>query len=142
MKKFGWEAALEALQHVDKNTQETILKNVSKLNKGVALGLKMSLFRFEDIKKINPKSFEVLFKNTPSNLWPIALRGASKELLIFIFSNMTQRRAEQIKSEMDCLGPQIKSQSIETQQKIIQLAIQLEKEGKLNLNISKEDPLI
>jgi flagellar motor switch protein FliG len=72
----------------------------------------------------------------------MALRGANEELRAQIFKAMSSRAAEMLKEDMEALGPVRSREVAQAQQGILNLARQLESEGKVVLKLEAGDEMI
>ena len=63
----------------------------------------------------------------------LALKGANDDVRNLFFSNMSSRAAENLRDDMDTMGPVRLKQVEETQQKIITIIRQLEEAGEITI---------
>lgn len=123
--------AIDTVKALDSNGQKKLLENLASKDAELAELIKNSLFTFEDIDKVNPKSVSLLFSEIPEKTWCLALRKASDELKSHLFSNLSSRRVTQIKESLENQGPQPLSKVTDAQREIVDKILELEKSGKV-----------
>jgi flagellar motor switch protein FliG len=72
----------------------------------------------------------------------LALRGARDDLKAHVFRAMSTRAVDILKEDMEVLGPVRTREVAGAQQEILNLARQLESEGKVILKLEQGDDLI
>ncbi|MBU1052847.1 MAG: flagellar motor switch protein FliG [Proteobacteria bacterium] len=131
-RKFdGVEALANILSEVNGETEESIMMHIEKEDIELAQKIRQKMFLFEDLLKIDDKSFREILKNISNDVFVRALKTASEEMKEKIFSNLSERAANMLKEDFEVLGP-IRIKEVEdNQQEIIKAAKKLEAEGKI-----------
>ena len=66
----------------------------------------------------------------------------SNEIIDEVFSNLSSRAVEQIKEEIDLLGPMKLSDVESVQEQIVEVARRLESEGRLSIDVGGSDDIL
>ncbi len=127
----GVEAVAELLNNVDKNTEEQIFGRLEEDDPELADQIRQLMFVFEDLINVDDRGIRELLKEVRNEDLTLALKTASEELKQKILSNVSERAAAMILEDLEVMGPVRLSEVEQAQQKIIQVARRLEKEGKI-----------
>ncbi len=138
----GVDTLAEMLNRVDQNTGRSIIRSMEMENHELAGQLKKQMFTFDDLIRLDDRTIQTMLRNVQNNELAAALKGASDEVKSQIFQNMSSRAAENLKDDIDTMGP-IRLKLVEdSQQKIIELLRDLEEQGEIHLSHSNDDPMI
>ncbi len=127
----GIEAVAELLNHLDKNTEEQIFSRLEEDDPEKAEKIRQLMFVFEDLIHLDDRDIRTLLKEVRNEDLVLALKTASEELKDKILRNVSERAAAMILEDLEVMGPVRLSEVEAAQQKIIQIARRLEKEGKI-----------
>jgi flagellar motor switch protein FliG len=127
----GVESVAEMLNNVDKATEEHIFGRLEEEDPELAEQIRQLMFVFEDLIGIDDRGIRTLLKEVRNEDLTLALKTASEPLKNKILTNVSERAAAMIQEDLEVMGPVRLSEVEEGQQKIIQIARRLEKEGKL-----------
>jgi flagellar motor switch protein FliG len=127
----GVKAVAEMLNSVDRGTEKNILGNLERENPELATEIKSLMFVFEDVLLIDDRSMQRVLKEVDTKELAMALKGASEELQIKFFRNMSSRAAEMIKEDMEFMGPVRLKDVEEVQQRIVDVIRRLEEDGEI-----------
>jgi len=131
--KGGVDEFVEIFDRLDKKTRENILKALEKKNPELAKKIKDLTFSFDQIVKIDNPTLRIILGETNTGDLAVALRRASEEVKSKIMENMSAGGAVLLKEEME-FGKPVTVQAIEEQQqKIVDLILKMEREGKIEL---------
>lgn len=111
-----------------------LLTNVAQQKPELAEQIRKQIFTFEDLAHIHQKGLQALLRELPQNVLVMALRNATQEFKDHLYQNMSTRSSELIDEELKNLGPQKLSSVQAAQEKILQIAEEMEKQGKLVLS--------
>jgi tetratricopeptide (TPR) repeat protein len=124
---------VEIFDRLDKNSKENILNGLEKENPRVAKKIKDLTFSFEQIATIDNSALRIILGEINTSDLAIALRKAGRDVKSKIMENMSAGGAVLLKEEME-FGKPVTVQAIEEQQqKIVDLILKLEREGKIEL---------
>lgn len=131
--KGGVDEFVEIFDRLDKKLKENILNALEKNNPELAKKIKDLTFSFEQIAKIDNSQLRIILGEINTGDLAIALRRASEEVKSKIMENMSAGGAVLLKEEME-FGKPVTVQAIEErQQKIVDLILKMEREGKIEL---------
>lgn len=121
------------LNSIDKSTEEKILEHLETRDPDLTEEIREQMFVFEDLTGLDNRSIQELLKSVSMDIWRVALRNASESINSLVYSNMSSRAAALLKEDI-LQSPPVKIDEIEkAQTKIIDVARQLEDEGKIVL---------
>jgi flagellar motor switch protein FliG len=128
----GLEAVVEVLNRVDRSTEKSIMETLGINDPQLAEEIKKRMFLFEDIVTLDDRSVQRILREVDLNRdLPMALKVASEEVKHKIFRNLSKRAVENLKENMDYLGPVRLREVEEAQQKIVNVIRRLEEEGEV-----------
>jgi len=130
----GPEFMAEILNRVDSSVEKEVLKKLEEENPELAEKIKSLMFVFDDLLMLDDRDMQKLIRNIKDTRdLVLALKGATDELKEKFFRNMTQRMALMIKEDMEIMG-RVPLREVEAaQQRIIQVAKELEEAGEIVL---------
>lgn len=118
----GMKEAIELLNGLDSETRSKLLRNIAQKDPDMAKRLNAGLFGFDDLLKLGERTMQDLIKQVPTRKLALALRKASDAVKEHFFKNMTSRAAQNLKNEIDAIGPQKLSEVMAAQDEIASLA--------------------
>lgn len=131
--KGGADEFVEIFDRLDKNSRENILNRMEKENPELAKKIKDLTFSFEQIATIDNSQLRIILGEINTGDLAIALRKVSEGVKSKIMENMSAGGAVLLKEEME-FGKPLTDQVIEQQQqKIVNLILRLDREGKIVL---------
>jgi flagellar motor switch protein FliG len=130
-KTGGVGSIAEILNISDRNTERTILDQLSRETPELVDEIRRLMFVFEDIGKLSDKDIQQILKNVDGAKWAMGLKGASETLKEKILSNMSQRAAQTLDEEIEFLGAVKLSDVEKVQQEIVDVVRSLEDSGAI-----------
>ena len=127
----GVEQVAELLNNADKATEEHIFSRLEEEGPAVAEQIRQLMFVFEDLVNVDDRGIRALLKEVRNEDLTVALKTASEALKSKILGNVSERAAAMIEEDLEVMGPVRLSEVEQAQQKIIQIARRLEREGKI-----------
>ena len=127
----GVKSLAEILNQVDRSTERNVLDQLAQSNGELADEVRLLLFTFEDVVKLDDRSIQMVLKEVDQKDLAIALRGVEEAVRTRIFSNMSERGAELLKEEIDFQPPQRKRVVEEAQGRIVGVVRRLEEAGAI-----------
>ncbi|MCP5055572.1 MAG: flagellar motor switch protein FliG [bacterium] len=138
----GTKAAANMLNRVPKDEGTSILEGVDMRDAEVAIDIRKRMLTFEDLQNIDKRGFQTFLREVSTEDLAVAMKTASEEMQEKIFSNLSSRAVDQIKEEIELLGP-MKLAEVETvQEQIVDVARRLEAEGHLSIEIGGSDDVL
>ncbi len=136
----GAQSLANILNHMDKEIEDTILKNITEEAPDVAHQVKDMLYSFEDILNLENKEMRTLLTRLNGNeLLTLALRGAGDEMKRHFFGAMSQNRASDIIEEMEQRGKVTLREINQARNEILKIGRKLEELGLIVLKKRKDE---
>jgi flagellar motor switch protein FliG len=130
----GVRSLADILNFVDRTTERNVLDQLAKANAELADEVRLLLFTFEDVVKLDDRSVQMILKEVDQKDLAIALRGLSEAVRHRIFGNMSERGAELLKEEIEFQPPQRRRVIEEAQGRIVGIVRRLEETGAIVLS--------
>ena len=121
----GIEALAELLNRVDRATEKSILETLEEENQELAVEIKKLMFTFDDVILLDDRAIQQVLKEVDMKELAVALKGANDEVKNKIFGNVSSAQ-ENIREDMEFIGPVRVKQVEEAQQKIVAIIRRLE----------------
>ena len=138
----GVEAIVRVLSNVDRGTEKSILAELESGSPELVAEIKKRMFVFEDIVNLETRSVQRIVREVSDADLTFALKVASDEVKDSIYRNMSTRRAEVIREEIEVMGP-VKLKDVENAQtSIVGLIRNLEEKGEINVSRGEGDEMI
>jgi flagellar motor switch protein FliG len=138
----GVNSVVEILNRVDRATEKMILETLENQNPELADQVKKLLFVFEDIVRLDDRYVQLILGGVEQRDLPLALKGATESVYKKIESNMSRRAAQNLKEEIEFLGPVRIRDVEEAQQRIVSVIRKLEDQGQIIIARGDEDQII
>lgn len=129
----GKDAAAGILKRLRQDESQQLIDEVAQNDAEIAETLKQALFTFEDLLRVEGRGMQQLLKEVPTDQLVLALKTASDELKEKIFSNLSSRAAEMLREDLELLGPTRLADVEGAQRSIVEIAINLEKDGRITI---------
>ncbi len=133
------ETMAEIFNNFDRQTEAKFLATLEEDNRESAEKIKALMFTFEDLGKVDATSIQVLLRNADTSKLPIALKGANETVREFFLSNMSTRQSDNIREEMEILGPVRLKDVDEAQMTLVNLAKDLAAKGDMVISKNAGD---
>jgi flagellar motor switch protein FliG len=129
----GLEVAAAVVKKLDPELVPTLLADLGDSDPAAVAKIKKALFTFEDLTRIDNKGMQVLLKAVSTDQLVVALKTASTALREKVFSALSSRAAQMLREELEILGA-VRIADVEAaQQAIVEAALRLEQEGRLQI---------
>ncbi len=129
----GVEAVAGIINQMDRKIETELLTKIEEHDAALAEKIRMLMFTFEDILRIEDRGMQTLLKEVTTEELALALKGASDAITEKIYKNMSERASGMLKEDMEAMGPVRLSDVERAQAKIAMVAKNLESEGKIML---------
>ena len=131
-KKVGGVASVaEILNAVDRSTEEEVLAEIEEESPTTAEEIRNLMFVFDDVKTLEDRAIRELLKEISNEDLTMALRGASDDMKVLFFKNMSERAANMIREDLEIMGPTRLADVEASQQNIVKIVRRLEGEGRI-----------
>ncbi|MCB1508254.1 MAG: flagellar motor switch protein FliG [Hyphomicrobiaceae bacterium] len=133
------EMMAEIFNNFDRQTEARFLTALEEDARDSAERIKALMFTFEDLGRMDAASCQTVLRQFDPAKLTIALKGASETLRDFFFGNMSSRQAQNVREEMEVMGPVRLREVDEAQMAMVNLAKDLAAKGEIILSKSKGD---
>lgn len=130
------------MNHMDRSNEKYIFDELSKKDAKLSDEILKNMFVFEDIVTLDNLSIQRFIREVDTKDLVYALKGANKEVANVIFSNMSQRMAETIRTDLEYTHNVRLRDVEEAQQRIVATIRRLEEEGELIITKGGKDEII
>ena len=139
----GIDAVVEVLNRVDRATERSILDTLGNESPDLAEEIKRRMFLFEDIVRMDDRSLQRALREIDMEKdMPLALKAASAEVKEKVLRNVSQRAGENLKDNLEFLGP-VRLHDVEAaQQRIVGIIRRLEEEGEVVIARGAADEMV
>lgn len=127
----GIDELAEIMISLDPDTSKELLTSLESRDPELAEELKQRILQFEDLMYYHDKDVQAILRKVEYADLARALKGASPGVIEKIEKNMSEKGIARLKEDMEAMGPQAIRAVGEAQQKIVQIAMDLEAEGEI-----------
>ncbi len=131
--KSGVQSAAALLSCSDPETQEMLIALMNQSDPDLAEHLQRRVIKLEDLAELTGSEIKSVLRNVDTSCWAPALKKAPLAVQKTFLDNMGPRPAELLNQEMANIGDIDESMSELARKQIINVALQLHREGKINL---------
>lgn len=139
----GVKSVVGVLTNVDRSTEKGIMQQIERDDPALAEEIKKLMFTFDDIVTLDDRSIQRVLREVDLNAdLPLALKLSNDQVKEKIFRNLSQRATQNLKENMEYLGP-VRLRDAETaQQRIVAVIRRLEEEGEIVIGRGAESEFI
>jgi len=138
----GIDRFVEILGMMEGKFRRKVLEEMEKENPALAEKIKKRIFTFDQIESLEDQTLRIILGEVDNSLLAVALRNVSQEMKDKILGNMSEAGAALLKEEMEFGKPASAQQIEEAQQKVIEIVLKLEKEGRFSIEGREEIKLL
>ncbi len=122
---------VKMLNQVDRGVQKSIFEALETTNAKLVEEIRANMFTFDDVIKLDDRAIQRILRDVNKNDLALALKGAPDHLKEKVFNNLSERARENLKEEIDILGPQLAKNVYAAQRKIVDICRSLEESGEI-----------
>jgi len=122
---------VKMLNQVDRGAQKSIFEALETTNPKLVEEIRANMFTFDDVIKLDDRAMQRVLRDVNKADLALALKGAPDRLREKMFSNLSERARENLKEEIDILGPQLAKNVYSSQRKIVDICRSLEEAGEI-----------
>jgi flagellar motor switch protein FliG len=130
---------VEILTRADAATERTILERIDEIDPPLAQDIRQRLFTIEDLVKLEDKALQLLLRQVDTKELALALKGTSDIVRERLMSNLSERAQDNLREEIELLGPQRLRDVEKARKEIVRTVRQLEQEGSIVLSRANDD---
>ncbi len=136
------ELMAEIFNNFDRPTEAKFLTALEERNRDAAEKVKALMFTFDDLASLDPSSIQTLLRKVDKAKLPIALKGANDAVKDVFFSNMSERGAKILRSDIADMGPVRLRDVDDAQAAIVNQAKELASTGEIMIGDGDDDELV
>ncbi|GIV63200.1 MAG: flagellar motor switch protein FliG [Chloroflexota bacterium] len=133
---------VKMLNMVDRGVQKTILEALEASNPKLVEEIRANMFTFDDLIKLDDRAIQRVLRDISKSDLALALKAAPEKLKEKIFNNLSERARENLKEEIEILGPQLAKNVYAAQRKIVDAVRALEEAGEIVIGGGGENEVI
>ncbi len=122
---------VKMLNQVDRGVQKSIFDALDTTNPKLVEEIRANMFTFDDVIKLDDRAIQRVLRDINKNDLALALKGAPDHLRDKVFNNLSERARDNLKEEIDILGPQLAKNVYTAQRKIVDVCRSLEEQGEI-----------
>lgn len=134
--------AADLLKQLPGEESENMLAKLEERSEEATRKVREAMFGFEDLKDVTVRGLQQLMKEVSTDQLLPALKTASDELKEKFFSSVSSRAAETLREDLELLRPMRLSEVEEAQRAIVDVALRLGEEGRINLPMGGAEELV
>lgn len=138
----GVNTLVEILNSASRGTEKNILSDLESRQPELSNEVKSSLFTFEDIVGLDRLDVQKVLRDVENNMLVLALKGTTEDIRQFIFSNLSSRAVQNIKEEIQFMGPTRLSAIEEAQQHVVAVIRRLDEAGEIYIGRGDQDAVV
>ncbi len=134
----GIAKAAQMLNAAGRATSAPILNALASSDAKLAAEVQQAMFTFEDLHRLDQKAMRDLLREVQTERLALALKGASQPLLDTVFGGLSSRAADLLKDDLELMTKAKKKDVEEARKEIVEIALRLESEGRIDLGRETE----
>lgn len=127
----GVDFLVKMLNQVDRGAQKSIFEAMEMTNPKLAEEIRANMFTFDDLTKLDDKAIQRVMRDISKGDLALALKAAPERLKEKMFNNLSERARDNLKEEIEILGPQLAKNVYAAQRKIVDAVRSLEEAGEI-----------
>jgi flagellar motor switch protein FliG len=135
----GVDRTARMLGRLPKAENDRILEVVADEDNPLAERLRRRMVLFGDLMTLTNRGIQTLLKQVDRDDLILALKGGTNAEVDRFLENVSSRAAEDIREEIEIMGPVPKTRTRSAQERIVATALKLAEEGSLYLAIGADD---
>jgi flagellar motor switch protein FliG len=125
----GVRAVAELFNRLERTISSPVLESIETQRPDLAVSIRNLMFTFDDLVSVEDTGIREIVQRADKKALTLALKGASEDIRVRFFNNMSKRAADMLKEEMEVIGA-VRLRNVEkAQQEIVAIARKLEEEG-------------
>jgi flagellar motor switch protein FliG len=135
----GVDTAAQILGRLGKERNEPILFKVAAQDRDLSDLLRRRMVVFDDLSGLDRKAVQAMLKEIEKQDLLMALKGATPEMQDLFLKNLSSRAADDLRDELEIMGPTPKSVVNQAQEAVVAVAMRLAEEGTIYLALGEDD---
>ncbi|MEG1894895.1 MAG: flagellar motor switch protein FliG [Oscillospiraceae bacterium] len=138
----GVDYVADVMNNIDRANEKKIFDELSQINEKLANDIRNKMFVFEDVVKLDDRSIQRVLTDVDAKDLVYALKGSSKDIQDIMFANMSSRRADTVRSDLENTFNVRMRDVDEAQQRIVSYIRELEENGDIVISTGGKDEVI
>jgi len=138
----GLQPLVDIINRSDRATERMILEGLAERNPELAELVRAQMFVFEDITTLDDRAVQLVLRQVESADLAVALKGVREDVQQKVLKNMSERAAENLREEIELLGPQRLKTVEDAQAKIVQSIRALEESGQIVITRGDDEEMV
>jgi flagellar motor switch protein FliG len=122
---------VKMMNQVDRGVQKSILEALDTTNPKLVEEIHANMFTFDDLAKLDDKTMQRVLRDVSKSDLALALKGGTERLKDLVYRNLSERARENLKEEIEVLGPQLAKNVYGAQRRIVDAVRTLEEAGEI-----------
>lgn len=122
---------VKMMNQVDRGIQKSIFEALDTTNPKLVEEIHANMFTFDDLVKLDDKTMQRVTRDISKADLALALKAGSERLKDLVFRNLSERAAENLREEIEVLGPQLAKNVYSAQRRIVDAVRSLEEAGEI-----------
>ena len=138
----GIDYVADVMNHMDRSNEKFIFDEIGKRDAELAEDIRKRMFVFEDILGMDNRSIQRFIRDCDTRDLVYALKGANEEIRTCFFSNMSQRMAESVRSDLEITNNVRLRDVEEAQSRIVGIIRRLDEAGEIVIGKGGKDEIV
>ena len=138
----GIDYVADVMNHMDSSNEKFIFDEIGKRDAELAEDIRKRMFVFEDILGMDNRSIQRFIRDCDTRDLVYALKGANEEIRACFFSNMSQRMAESVQSDLEITNNVRLRDVQEAQSRIVGIIRRLDEAGEIIIGKGGKDEIV
>lgn len=138
----GIQSVVDILNRSDPTTLKTVMESLEVDDPELAEQVKRQMFVFEDIVMLDDRGIQLVLREVDMKDMALSLKGSNPEVAQKIMANMSSRASQNLKEDMEFMGPVRLRDVEEAQQRIVKVIRRLEETGAIVVSRGGSDEII
>jgi flagellar motor switch protein FliG len=138
----GLEPLVEIINRIDRPTERLILESLEERDPELAEEIRSRMFMFEDITTLDDRAVQLVLRQVETADLATALKGVREDVREKVMGNLSDRATENLREEIELLGPVRLRTVEEAQAKVVQVMRTLEESGQIVVRRGGDDEFV
>lgn len=138
----GIQSVVDILNRSDPGTLKVVMDSLEVDDPELAEQVKRQMFVFEDIVMLDDRGIQLVLREVDMKDLALALKGSNPEVGNKIMANMSSRASQNLREDMEFMGPVRLRDVEEAQQRIVKVIRRLEETGAIVISRGGSDEII
>jgi flagellar motor switch protein FliG len=138
----GIQSVVDILNRSDPGTLKAVMDTLEVEDPELAEQVKRQMFVFEDIVTIDDRGIQLVLREVDIKDLALALKGSNPDVGQKIMANMSTRASQNLREDMEFMGPVRLRDVEEAQQRIVKVIRRLEETGSIVISRGGSDEII